>query len=107
MIYLLKVFCVTEGQLASILVLVIQIIGQIEYQDCPLLSPIVKENRRRGIKKGEEGPILSTLGGYQNQAGKALSCADSHSECQGTQRLREVVYHFIQSSPHFEVEFEE
>lgn len=35
------------------------------------------------------------------------SCADSRSECQGTQRPREVTYHFIQSSPHSEVEFEE
>lgn len=82
----------TEGQLACMLVLVMQITGQIEYQDCPLLSPIVQEKRRRGTKKGEEGPKLSTLDGYRKQAGKALSWADSHSECQGTQRLRKVVY---------------
>lgn len=75
------------------------------------------EGKGRGKERNKEGPggscwsttlrapSLVPLMYSQNQA--SLSCADSRSEYQHIQRPREVVYHFIQSSPHFEVEFEE
>lgn len=67
-------FFVTAGQLVCILVFVIQIIGQIDYQDCPLLSPIVKEKGRRGTKKSEKGPYSVPLMDIKTMQGKSFMC---------------------------------
>lgn len=106
MIYLLKVFCDSRSTCMHISICY----TNYRANRIPRLSPSQPNSDGEGKEKNKEereGPHTQCPWWISKPCRESPSCADSHSECQGTQRLREVVYHFIQSSPHFEVEFEE